>query len=147
VGLGVAGAEALELMRVEDGRLKPGVDWLPAQVVPNDDELRVPMDFGVSPDMTRRFNGVDALRRATSSGRQMPVQLIANEGLVRGSLAAKGSVIGRVTSTAWSEARNEAVALAWVDPAVASAGAVLTAPGPAGPVDVRVALAAQSRNA
>src|SRR6185503_3493002 len=27
MGLGVAGADALDLARIEDGRLKPGVDW------------------------------------------------------------------------------------------------------------------------
>ena len=146
MGLGVAGAEALDLMRVEEGRLKAGVDWLPAHAALTDDDLRVPQDFGINPDLTRRFNGVDALRRMAVGGRQIPIQIVANEALVMGSLTVKGAQIGRVTSAAWSEARDEAVALAWADPATAKPGAVLTAQGPGGPVEVRVSMAAQSRN-
>src|SRR5262249_51791652 len=63
LGLGVAGAAALDLLRVEKGRLKPGVDWLPVQAAVSEDDFRLPQDFGVEPNLTRRFNGVDALRR------------------------------------------------------------------------------------
>ena len=146
IGLGVAGAEALELVRIEGGRLKPMVDWLPAQAALGDDDLRLPMDFGVTPDLTRRFNGVDALRRTTGSGRQIPVQLVANDAVVAGSVTVKGSAVGRLTSRAWSEGRNEAVALAWLDPSLAAAGGTVTVSGPSGPVEARVSMAAQSRN-
>jgi len=146
IGLGVAGADALELARIEAGRLKPAVDWLPVQAALADDDLRVPMDFGVTPDLTRRFNGVDALRRHSSSGRYAPVQLVANAAVVKGALTAKGATIGRVTSVAWSEGREEAVAVAWADPSIAQAGASVTAAGPTGPVEARVTMAAQSRN-
>jgi aminomethyltransferase len=147
MGLGVAGADALDVVRVEEGRLKPAVDWLPVQAALNDEDLKLPMDFGVTPDLTRRFNGIDALRRHASDGRQIPVQLIANEAVVTGSLMVKDTSVGRVTSTAWSEARNEAVALAWADATVAKVGATLTAHGPGGPVEARVSMAVQGRNA
>lgn len=146
IGLGVAGAEALELARIEDGRLKPGVDWFPVQAALADEDLRVPMDFGVAPDLTRRFNGVDALRRHMSNGRLVPIQIVANSALVAGALSIKGAAIGRVTSFGWAEAREEAVALAWADPTKATVGASVTAQGPAGPVEARVTMAAQSRN-
>jgi aminomethyltransferase len=145
IGLGVAGAEALELARIEEGRLQPGVDWLPAQAAMADEDLRVPMDFGVTPDLTRRFNGVDALRRSTSSGRQVPVQLVANAALVNGALSVKCAAVGRVTSVAWSEGRGEAVALAWADPSAANVGANVSALGPAGPVEARVTMAAKGQ--
>lgn len=146
IGLSVAGADALELARIEDGRLKPGVDWLPAQAAIADDDLRVPMDFGVAPDFSRRFNGVDALRRHSSSGRQIPVQLAASTVLVSGALSVKGAGVGRAASVAWSEGRDEALALAWLDPSVAKVGTSVTALGPAGPVEARVTMAAQGRN-
>ncbi len=141
LGLGVAGAHALDLARIEAGRLKPGVDWLPAQSASSDDELRLPQDFGVSADLTRRFNGVDALRRGTSGKRRVPVQLVANEAVAPGVVSAKESEVGRITSAAWSQARDEAVALAWVDPAVAKPGTALLASGPSGPIAVRVSIA------
>jgi len=146
-GLGVAGADALEIIRIEQGRLKPGADWLPAQAAVADEELRLPSDFGVNADLTRRFNGVDALRRQSTNGRPIPVQLVANGAMAPGALTAKGAGAGRVTSTAWSEARDEAVALAWVDASVSVVGATVIAQGPGGPIEARVAMAAQGRAA
>ncbi len=145
VGLGVAGAHALDLARIEAGRLKPGVDWLPAQTAVSDDQLRLPQDFGASPDLTRRFNGVDALRRAAVGAREVAIQLTATEALVPGTLSTKDSAVGRMTSVAWSQARDEAVAIAWVVPAVAKLGRQLIGSGPSGPIAVRVSMAGQSR--
>ena len=139
LGLSVAGADALDLARIEATRLKPGVDWLPAQAALSDDDLRLPQDFGVAPDLARRFNGADALRTSLA-GRAMPVQLVSSARLVPGSLWTK-TIVGHVTSTAWSEARDENIALGWLDAAAAKAGMTLTAAGPAGPVEVRVATA------
>lgn len=142
IGLGVAGADALDLARIERGQLKPLVDWLPAQAVLSDDDLRLPMDFGVTPDLTRRFNGVDALRRVTSNGRRVPVQFVANDAVAVGAVTMKGGAVGRLTSCAWSEARNEAVAIGWLDTSSAKVGAVVTLSGPSGPLDARLSMVA-----
>ena len=147
LGLGVAGAHALDLARIEAGRLKPGVDWLPAQSATSDDKLCLPQDFGVSPGLTRRFNGVDALRRNANGPRRVAVQLAASEAVVTGPLTSKESGAGRVTSVAWSLARDEAVALAWVDQAVAKPGTVVQASGPSGPVAMRVTTVVQGPSA
>jgi aminomethyltransferase len=141
IGIGGAGAQALELSRIEAGRMKPGVDWLPAQAALTDDDFRLPQDLGASPNLARRFNGVEALRRASASGRAVAVQFVGPQAVIPGVLPAK-ELRGRITSVAWSEARGEAVALGWLDPAAAKPGATLSAPGPSGPVEVRVAMAA-----
>lgn len=146
IGLGVAGADALESARIEAGQLKPIVDWLPAQAALSDEDLRIPLDFGVEPELTRCFNGVDALRRASANGRQVPIQLLASEAMVVGAITAKGATIGHVTSSAWSEPRNENVALAWVDPSVATIGGTLKVCGSSGPVEARVSALLNDHN-
>jgi len=103
--------------------------------------LRLPQDFGVALDPTRRCNGIDALRRANLAGRPVPVQLLSVARVLPGPLSAK-TVVGRVTSAAWSQAREEGVAVGWLDPAVAKAGATLSAGGPNGPVEVKIAMTA-----
>ena len=147
MGLGVVGAQTLELARIEAGRLKPGLDWLPAQETVTDEDLRLPTDFGVNANLTRRFNGVDALRRAETNARPVAIQIRANEAIVLGALSLDGADVGRLMSAAWSEARDEAVAIGWVDPTAVKLGTALTAPGAAGPVEARVAMIAPGRNA
>jgi aminomethyltransferase len=116
-GLGVAavGAEALEALRVESAIPRAGVDWLPAQLARSMRDLRLPGDLGVGPDLTRRFNGVGALAAHVQEARPMLVHLSADEPLIRGPVVARNTVVGKITSTCWSEARGAAFALAWLD--------------------------------
>ena len=134
-GLGIAavGAAALEAHRIEKGVPRPGLDWRPAHLARESDDLRVPSDLGHAPDLTRRFNGVDAIRRTPAQGRQVLAHISSPEPLTVGPLTARNTVVGRITSTAWSDAQATAFALAWLDADAVKLGTKLTSPGASAP--------------
>jgi glycine cleavage system aminomethyltransferase T len=112
--LGVAGigATTLEVARIDAAVARPGVDWRPAQLAHDPAAVCIPADLGVATDPARRFNGGLALRRAKGRG-QVLVQVTSDTRLPLGPIAPKTS--GMITSSAWSESRACAVALAWLD--------------------------------
>ncbi|MBP6012654.1 MAG: aminomethyltransferase family protein [Alphaproteobacteria bacterium] len=130
-GLGIAavGATALETFRIEMATPRPGIDWRPAQLAKDAADLRLPTDLGQFPDLTRRFNGADALRRITTQGRQVLVHFTADEPLSPGPLTARNTAIGRLTSCTWSESQASAFALGWLDADSVKPGTKLQAQG------------------
>lgn len=112
LGVTAIGATTLEAARVEAAVVRPGVDWQPAQLAHDPALMCIPSDLGVAIDPARRFNGALALRRAKGRGRVL-VQLTSDQPLPLGPIAPKASAT--ITSSAWSETRACAVALAWLD--------------------------------
>jgi len=139
VGIAVVGARALDVVRIENGLPLVGRDWQPAQLARQGDERRVPRDIGFTPDLTRRFNGVDALRLATGRSSQVLVQLTAEEPLASGPIAMRSVDVGRLTSPAWSESRAGATAIAWLDADAVKIGTKVSVPGPQGAVSAEIA--------
>jgi glycine cleavage system aminomethyltransferase T len=131
LGVAAVGVRALEALRIEQGRPSAGIDWIPAHLVRDAADLRVPAALGFVPDLARRFNGADALRLKTAPG-QVMVQLTSDEPLISGPLMARNAVVGRITSQAWSDPRASAFAIGWLDADAAKPGTTLSAPGPSG---------------
>lgn len=127
LGVAAVGAATLETARIENAIAKPGVDWQPAHLAIDATDTRIPQELGFLPDPTRKYNGTDAARRSRPK-QQVLVQLAAETELVAGAVSARNAVAGKLTSTAWSESRAAAVALAWLDVDVAKMGAKVTAP-------------------
>ena len=127
-GVAAAGADAMETARIESAVPRAGRDWHPAHLALDAADLRLPADLGFAPDLTRRFNGVDALRRA-KAGREMLVQMIGDGRLAPGPVLLRNANVGRLTSCAWSHARAASVALGWIDAEAAQPGAVVQAGG------------------
>jgi glycine cleavage system aminomethyltransferase T len=138
LGVAAAGADTLETVRIESALPRPSVDWQPAHLARHVGDLRLAADLGFAPDLSRRFNGADALRRARPGSAPILVQLASDEALAKGPLAAKGANIGTITSAVWSESRAAGVALAWLEPDAASMGAKVTAFGLRGAVVAEV---------
>lgn len=138
-GVAAAGALTLETARIENAIPRAGVDWLPAHLVRDAAELRTPLDLGFAVDTTRRFNGADALRAPRTTKPQALVQLVSEEVFARGPVTARNTIVGRITSAAWSESRACGVALAWLEADAAKVGARVSAAGPLGPVQAEVA--------
>jgi glycine cleavage system aminomethyltransferase T len=147
LGVAAAGAATLEATRIENAIAKPAVDWQPAHLAIDASDMRTPGELGFAPDPTRRYNGADAARRPRAKP-QVLVQLTAETELVTGPVAVRNVVAGKLTSTAWSESRAAAVALAWLDADVAKMGAKVSAPTARGttPAEVtREVFAAEAR--
>jgi aminomethyltransferase len=138
LGVAAAGADTLETVRIESAVPRPGIDWQPAHLIHHVSELRLPADLGFTPDLSRRFNGADALRRARPGRAPVLVQLASDEALAQGPLTAKGASVGQITSAAWSESRACGIALAWIEPDGATTGAKVTAVGLRGSVVAEV---------
>jgi glycine cleavage system aminomethyltransferase T len=94
-------------------------------------DLRVPADLGFAPELTRRFNGVEALRAHTAP-RQLLVQFTADEPLTSGRLQMRSITVGRITSHAWSETAAAAFALGWLDADAVKVGTKLNTVGGTG---------------
>lgn len=144
LGVAAVGATALEVQRIENGIAKPGIDWQAAQLIRDSAGLRIPNDLGYAPDTMRRFNGAEALRRATGHGRVF-VQFTADEPMALGPLMMRGIAVGRLTSQAWSDSRASAVALGWLDPDAVKIGTKLSAAGPNGPVRAEIVRAVRTK--
>ena len=138
LGVAAAGAHALEALRIENGVPRAGVDWQPAHLVRDPADFRTPADLGFTPDLTRRFNGADTLRRGRAELRQVLVQFSADEPLAPGPLSMRSVIVGRLTSQAWSETRAVAHALGWLDIDAVKIGTKVSVPGPTGPVRAEI---------
>jgi glycine cleavage system aminomethyltransferase T len=88
--------------------------------------MRTPSELGFIADPTRKYNGADAVRRPRAKP-QVLVQLTAETELAPGPITARNTTVGKLTSTAWSESRAAAVALAWLDADAAKVGTKVTA--------------------
>jgi len=126
LGVAAAGATTLEATRIENAIAKPAVDWQPAHLAIDASDMRTPSELGFAPDPTRKYNGAEAARRSRAKP-QVLIQLAAESELVTGPITARNAVAGKLTSTAWSESRAAAVALAWVDADVAKLGTKVAA--------------------
>ncbi len=127
LGVAAAGATTLEATRIENAVAKPAVDWQPAHLAIEASDMRTPSELGFAPDPTRKYNGADQARRARAKPQAL-VQLTAETELALGPITARNAAAGKLTSTAWSESRAAAVALAWLDADIARMGAKVTAP-------------------
>ena len=139
-GLGIAavGAHALEILRIENGTAKAGIDWHPAQFVRASTGHHIPADLGFAPDLTRRFNGAAALVRARTAPAQALVQFTSDDRLAPGPAMLRGVTVGRLTSQAWSESRAATLALGWLDTDAVKIGTKVTVSGPQGPVRAEI---------
>jgi aminomethyltransferase len=126
-GVAAIGAETLETVRLENAVPRAGIDWRPAQLARDASDLCVPADLGAAVDLSRRFNGAEALRRAKPAKARTLVQLTSKTALPPGPLTLRGAAVGTITSAAWSDARAASLALAWVDRDAAKPGTKLTA--------------------
>ncbi|MBL9096647.1 MAG: aminomethyltransferase family protein [Alphaproteobacteria bacterium] len=127
LGVAAIGAETLETARIENAAPRAGIDWRPAQLARDASDLRVPADLGFALDLSRRFNGAEALRRLKAPRTRTLVQLTANTAMTPGPVMLRGTTVGAIMSTAWSDARAASVALAWADRDAARPGTKLTA--------------------
>lgn len=121
LGVAAIGARTLEAVRIECAVPRAGTDWHPAHLARDPAALCILSDLGATLDPTRRFNGADALRRLKVRGQTL-VQLSADEELTPGPVTIRGAKAGAITSSAWSESRAAAFALAWIERDVAKAG-------------------------
>jgi glycine cleavage system aminomethyltransferase T len=80
--------------------------------------------LGFRPDLARRFNGAEALRKAKPPGEAL-VQLVGDAPLPPGPFSTRNGKVGRVTSSAWSLSRGATVALAWIDVDATTVGGVV----------------------
>ena len=126
LGVAAAGATTLEATRIENAVAKPAADWQPVHLAIDASDMRTPSELGFAADPTRKYNGADHGRRPRTKP-QVLVQLTAETELVTGPITARNAVAGKLTSTAWSESRAAAVALAWVDADVAKLGTKVAA--------------------
>ena len=138
-GFGVAavGADVLEALRVESAIPRAGVDWLPAQLARTARDLRWPADLGVAPDLSRRFNGADALKRQTAA-QQVLVHFAADEPVGVGPITLRNAAAGQITSQCWSEARGTAFALGWLEADAVNPGSKVTTPAKSGTVQAEI---------
>lgn len=127
LGVAAAGATTLEATRIENAIAKPAVDWHPAHLAIDPADMRTPSELGFVPDPTRKYNGAESVRRPHAKP-QVLVQLAAETELVTGPITSRNATVGKLTSTAWSESRAAAVALAWLDADAAKMGAKVTTP-------------------
>lgn len=145
LGIAAVGATALDASRIEAGTPYAGIDWRPAQFARSASELLYPVDLGFTVDPMRPFNGCEGARRARAMGREQIMQLRADEPVHVGTLTLKGSTVGRITSTAWSEPRGTTYALGWIESEAIKPGLKLTAMGNSGFVSVDVVKSALAR--
>ena len=119
-GAGVPiGLDALEILRLESGAPRPGVDFIAAdsgQAGPNP-KGRTPEELGLAhlaPLDRGWFNGRRGLRqRAGRPERRLISLSIDDEKSMPGAAVfASGKPVGRITSCAWSPARKRVVAFA-----------------------------------
>lgn len=121
------GLDALEVLRIESGLPRPGVDFIPADAA-RAEERRGPDSLGLphlAPANRAWFNGRRALKRAPPPGRVLLPLAIDADGAERGALvAAAGREAGRLVSVAVSPRLRRAIAFADLA-AAAAPGALL----------------------
>jgi len=121
LGVAAVGATTLDATRIESAVAKPSVDWQPAHLAIDVSDMRTPAELGFASDPIRKYNGADAARRSRAKP-QVLVQMSAETELMTGPVTARNASVGKLTSSAWSESREAAVALAWLDADAAKVG-------------------------
>lgn len=122
-GVGVAvGLDALDILRLESGAPRPGVDFTPADRPGG--QARTPEELGLAhlaPLERGWYNGRRALRATAGRPRRRLVSLSveAESASPGAAVFSDGKAVGRLTSCAWSPARKRVVAFADLDAATA----------------------------
>lgn len=119
------GLDALEILRLESGAPRPGVDFIPAdraQKNPDGWRGRSPEELGMAhlaPLDRGWFNGRRGLRsRAGKPQRRLISLSIDDETSMPGAAVFQaGKAVGRITSCAWSPASKRVIAFADIDAA------------------------------
>lgn len=114
------GLDALEVLRLEAGVPRPGLDFMPAGKAGA--EPRTPEELGLAhlaPLDKGWFNGRRALRELAGKPRRRlrAFAIDAEEASPGAAVFCDGKALGRVTSCAWSPARKRVIALADMDAA------------------------------
>ena len=109
------GLDAFEMLRLESGAPRPGVDFVSADRAQGD-EAMTPAELGLAhlaPLDRGWFNGRRALRDAQPLSRRLMTLAIDDESAAAGAeITAGGKPVGRITSWAWSPAARRVAAFA-----------------------------------
>ena len=109
------GLDAFEMLRLESGAPRPGVDFVAADRA-QDDEAMTPAELGLAhlaPLGRGWLNGRRALRGAQPAMRRLVTLAIDDESAAAGAeITAGGKPVGRITSWAWSPAARRVAAFA-----------------------------------
>lgn len=127
------GLDALEILRLEAGAPRPGLDFTPAGRAGANP--RTPEELGLAhlaPLDRGWFNGRRALREMAGKPRRRlrALSVDAEEASPGAAVFCDGKPVGRVTSCAWSPARKRVIAFADVDAASRGNDYEISAPGP-----------------
>lgn len=109
------GLDALEILRIESGLPRPGVDFAPADLAPEGEKMS-PEALGLphlAPENRAWFNGRRALRRAAPPARALLALAIDADRTERGAIVCEaGREAGRIVSAAVSPRLRCAIAFA-----------------------------------
>ncbi len=110
------GLDALEVLRIEGGAPRPGVDFIPADEARRETARRRPDEVGLAhlaPANRAWFNGRRALRQGPTSGRTLLFLAIdAGAAAPGAAVFVRKAAVGRLTSAAYSPRMKRAVAVA-----------------------------------
>lgn len=128
------GLDALEILRLEAGAPRPGLDFIPAGRAGADP--RTPEELGLAhlaPLDRGWFNGRRALRNLAGRPRRRLISLSVDaEAAAPGAAVfCDGKPAGRLTTCAWSPARKRVIAFADIDAATRGNVYEISASGPA----------------
>ncbi|WP_425407720.1 glycine cleavage T C-terminal barrel domain-containing protein [Hyphococcus sp.] len=131
------GLDAFEILRLESGAPRPGVDFTPAdRVRGNDGRARSPAELGLAhlaPLDRGWFNGRRGLRaRGGAAARRLVSLSLDAETSSPGAAVFQGDkTIGRITSCAWSPASKRVVAFADITASTPGKDYQIAVPSPA----------------
>lgn len=119
--LPAAGLDALEILRIEGGMPRVGVDFISADQAMSPADRRFPAAIGLAhlaPPNRVWFNGRRAMKSARDAGRVLVVISIDSDVAAAGSLIyARNEAVGAVTSAAFSPRLRRVVAFAEISAA------------------------------
>lgn len=146
--LPAAGVDALEILRIEGGVPRVGVDFHGADVSGGGGVRMTPDEIGLphlAPPNRAWFNGRRAMKSASGAGRYLVVLSIDCDRVETGAaIFSRGEAVGRITSSAFSPRLRRVVAFA--EMAAAALGRPLEAATPAsGKAAARLHETAESR--
>jgi aminomethyltransferase len=135
------GLDALEILRLESGAPRPGVDFIAADRASSRAALRTPEEGGrahLAPLDRGWFNGRRGLREKAGrpARRLISLSIDAEAASPGAAVFCEGRTVGRLTSCAWSPARKRVIAFADVDAATRGTDYEISV---AAPADGRVA--------
>lgn len=110
------GLDALEIFRIESGAPRPGLDFTLADDARRTGARRMPDEIGLAhlaPPNRAWFNGRRGLATSPRSGRRLAVLAIDGPAAEPGAAVfSKKTIVGRITSSAWSPRLRCAIAFA-----------------------------------